>query len=126
MKIHLASRFEDRFRMREVRSELMSIGHVVTSQWLEHGMEVTSLDPLKDLHEEASKDLRNVNEANIFVLFNDHKGGKGRWVELGFALALNKHIIVIGPKNCVFLHLGIVLNFDSWGEAFIYIRDALD
>jgi hypothetical protein len=68
----------------------------------------------------AQEDLNDIDLANTFVLFTDEpikvwKAG-GMFVELGFALAHNKEIIIVGPRENVFCYLSQIRCFETWND----------
>ena len=109
MKIYLAARFSKIKEMRVVKELLEKHGLTVTSSWLEQD---GGHDDLKDRNndwafsEYAQMDLDDIDQANIFMLFSEDPEFKnvrgGRHVETGYALASNKTMIVIGPRENIF------------------------
>lgn len=87
--------------------ELQSIE--VTSRWLK------AFDELS--HNYAQQDLDDVARADVLVALNlggwEEKGTGGRHVELGYALALNKKIILVGARSNIFHHLSHIKVLDG-------------
>src|SRR5688572_468644 len=73
----------------------------VTSRWLK------APDTLSDEH--AQKDLQDVARADVLVAVNpvswESSGTGGRHVELGYALALGKPVLLVGERSNIFHHL---------------------
>ena len=79
--------------------------YVVTSSWLRE-------DCIGVDDEHARLDLSDVARADILLALNPiefaNKGTGGRHVELGYALALGKQIVLVGVRTNVFHHLDCV------------------
>lgn len=125
MKIYLASMYSQRDQTREHAKTLRAAGHTVTSTWLRERA------PLKcktaDFHDRwlrdrAVVDLEDIDRADAILLFSVD-GTKptvrgGRHVEFGYAMATNKRLFVVGPRENIFHFLPIVKHYDTV-EAFI-------
>ena len=98
MKIYLAAQYNRAAEMREVRALLCRRGHEVTSHWidLDHETEGTP--------RYAQEDFYDVAAADAVVSFTSANGGGhgGRHVEFGIGLALNKRLIIVGPRENIF------------------------
>ena len=108
MKVYLAGRFGDRETLRELRGVLARVGVTVTSRWLDSGHQ--SDDPTDaERSQYAREDLYDIDDADVLVLWNPahhHRSGRGgRHVELGYALAKRKRVILIGQRENVFHYL---------------------
>lgn len=83
-------------------------GVEVTSRWLK------APDELTDEH--ARKDLEDVARADVLLALNpdgwEERGTGGRHVELGYALALGKAIVLVGERSNIFHHLAHVRRID--------------
>jgi hypothetical protein len=120
MRIYLAGRFSKRFELRQFRQQLEALGHVCTSRWIDAERE----DPEK-LALCAAEDLIDVATCDLVVNFTekprcDSRGG--RHCEFGIGLALNKQLVLVGPKEHAFHFLPQVRCFASSGDWL----DALD
>lgn len=115
--IYLAAPWVNREVARVVRDELEAVGHVVTSRWLgvlDSGPIPSSPEKCK---QEANMDLNDIDLASLFLVLTDERPvGAGHHVELGYALAKKKHIVVVGPIKSVFHHLADH-HFDTWKDA---------
>lgn len=103
--IYLAARFHRQALMREIRAKLADRGHFVTARWLDEVASGNTEDqlPLDHRRQIALDDLHDLEEADTIVLFTDDVvGGKGMWVEYGYALGRDKWIIRVGPESGVF------------------------
>ena len=84
-----------------MRSHFRRNGVEVLSDWLD--LDFTLHYTPEQLHEEALKDLKAIDECDVFILYNPvmthRKGTGGRHLEMGYALARGKHIIVVGETR---------------------------
>jgi len=120
MRFYLAARYSRLSEMQKVRLQLQELGHCVTSRWvngdhqaLDNGVTLAASDIAARRF--AEEDLEDIHGADAIVAFTErprsqHSRG-GRHVELGYALALDKHILVIGPRENVFCCLPGVISF---------------
>ncbi len=112
MKIYLAARYSRNPEMREVRDRLVSKGHEVTSRWIDtHGgtLEKSFTPEYLASNPEfcstfAQIDVDDLVAADVVVSFTGNGGGGkgGRHVEFGLGAALNKELIIVGPRENVF------------------------
>lgn len=112
MKIYLAARYGRRDQLRELRSFLQAMGHVVTSSWLDSewksvGSDAPSHAPPGEREKACNQNLVDLDNADCCISFTedpasaDGKRG-GRHVEFGYALAKGKRVIVVGYTENVF------------------------
>lgn len=105
MKIYIAAPFALRGQAAEIAQHLGALGHRVTSRWITDDSETIG-------DEWARKDLADVAEANLLLAFNPMEwkniGTGGRHVELGYALALGKQVVIFGVRSNIFHHLSDV------------------
>ncbi len=117
--IYLAAPWVNREAMRVVRDDLVAMGHVVTSRWLD--IEDLGQSPVPDdfevCREAAINDFDDIIYADMFLVLTDERPvGAGHHVELGYALALGKHVVVVGPIKSIFHHLADH-HYATWEEA---------
>lgn len=106
MKIYIAHNFAARTVLHPIVEELRTLGHEITSSWI---TDASHLDVLK-IEESAKLDLEDIDDADALLLFIDQFGktpGRGKYVELGYAIAKGKLIFLngIGMDECVFYAL---------------------
>lgn len=122
MDAYLAASYRRREEMVEKAAELKSIGIDVTARWITGSH--SDADEDKKRHA-ANEDLEDIRRADIFVLFTEEPSvgflSGGRHVETGYAYAISKRIILIGPRENVFHSLVDVLQFDTWEEFVAFI-----
>lgn len=104
MKIYIAAPYPTRDAAIAAMHQLEALGHMITSRWLK------APDELADEH--ARKDLADVAEADALIALNpagwEDIGTGGRHVELGYALALDKQIVLVGRRSNIFHYLSHV------------------
>ena len=121
---YLAARFNRHPEMRGARDVLVAMGHTVTSRWIDqHGGDqlesaataVLNSDPDSVAHF-ALHDLEDISYADALISFTSADGGGrgGRHVEHGYALGLDKPVIVIGPRENIFHALPEVQHYPDW------------
>jgi hypothetical protein len=114
MRFYFAARFSKRFALRPFRQQLEALGHVCTSRWLDAERE----DP-EALGLCAQEDLIDIVTTDIVVNFTepprDNSRG-GRHCEFGIGLALNKKLVIIGPREHAFHFLPQVERFASGAD----------
>jgi hypothetical protein len=114
MRFYFASRFSQRFVLRQFRQQLEALGHIVTSRWLDADSE----DPAA-LALCAAEDLIDVVTSDTVVSFTEEPRGNSRGArhcEFGIGLALNKQLIIVGGREHAFHHLPQVQCFASWAD----------
>ncbi len=105
MRVYIAAPYPLRDMAQALMRRVEGAGHTVTSTWL------TSYDRMTN--EFACLDLADVRRADVLLALSPSewldKGTGGRHVEFGYALALNKPIVLIGERGNIFHYLSDVL-----------------
>lgn len=129
--IYLAARYSKHPEMRGARDVLQSLGHIITSRWIDCHPDVVgdftasfTQDTLNARPEDCAAlgrhDLDDLDRAEWVVSFTyppGEDGGKGgRHVEFGYALAKGKRVFLVGPRQHVFHTLPQVEHFPTWGR----------
>jgi nucleoside 2-deoxyribosyltransferase len=127
VKVYLASRYSRRDEMLAYAADLRAIGHEVTSRWIlglhETPPAGTAPDSLEHWAWCAQDDLDDIGRADVLVAFTEPEGAVagrargGRHVELGYALALGKRVIVVGHVENVFCALPGINFYRTWPDA---------
>jgi nucleoside 2-deoxyribosyltransferase len=74
----------------------------------------------------AQMDLDDISEATAFMVFTTGELTRGgRQVETGYALALEKPVCLVGPRETVFHHLGAVDCVPNWLDAIDWLLNGL-
>ena len=119
MKVYLAASILRREEMRAYRLDLERQGHLVTSSWLD-SEEVTQVDNMTEGDQSkhywsAQRDLGDIRDADTLILFTDQPSTTGGYhVEFGYAFALCKSMVVIGPVLNIFHTDPTVYTFSDW------------
>jgi hypothetical protein len=118
VKVYIAAPYPLRDEAVVVMHALEAAGHIITSRWLK------APDELNDEH--ARKDLDDVANAEVLLAMNaagwENIGTGGRHVELGYALALGKKIVMIGERSNIFHHLRVVFQVTTLEEAVEWLK----
>jgi hypothetical protein len=124
MKIYLAARYSRHPEMQGVRDALVTMGHEVTSRWIDlHGGRLATSYAPEVLNAEpehcgilGQHDVEDLLAADIVISFtSDGGGGKGgRHVEHGIAIGAGKRTIVVGPRENIFHTLPQVEHYPDW------------
>jgi len=140
VKIYLASRYSRREELCVYRTALESAGHEVTSRWLNGAHQIapdgTPLNAEREKQFEdmsdprgaalrqsfLQEDMADVARAELVIAFTEQPradGGSrgGRHVELGLALAWQKQIFVVGPRENLFCWHPSIEQFNEWETA---------
>lgn len=95
--------------LREAATILEIAGHKITSRWLDSPVGVGTVPELDDdaVTFLAVRDLADIQLADVFMMFVPWEDGAhyhtgGRHVETGYALALDKTVIVVGEPENIF------------------------
>ena len=114
MKFYLAAKFSRREEMEQKANELETYGFKPNCRWVFGGEEGLTRRDICML------DLEDVEESDLIVLFTHPRAepqpGGGRFVEFGYAMALSKKLVVIGPEENVFLTHPDISRYDTWEE----------
>jgi len=105
VKIYIAGRFDDRDEIRQVRSVLEAVGHVVLSSWLDEVPRPAEIPQETHLRTVAVTDIAEVLQAEAFILYTKYSVGERGGRENEFGLIMYKpHVlkVVVGPLRTVF------------------------
>ena len=120
MKIYIAGSFNIAEEIHEHAHELELAGHTVTSVWFQPH------DPIEKIWDSnfggriaevmALRDLDGIERADLVIIKTSAPSLSGGYhSELGYALALKKRIVLIGPANNIFMSL-VRESYDTWEE----------
>lgn len=122
MNIYLAARYSRHSEMAEVADLLQERGFRVTSRWIRgnHDMDHKRIKD-DDRERFAIEDMEDIAKSDCIVLFTEdpkNQDGKppskgGHHVEFGVGVALNKRMVIVGPRVNVFHHLP---NVEVYGD----------
>ena len=99
MNIYIADGISQRTRARMLAGRLKSMGHEVTSSWIWRN------ETYEDIQDQpavkkgiAETNVRDINRANIVVVFLDKPSTHGgKHFELGYAYGTGTALVVVGP-----------------------------
>lgn len=122
-KIYLAAHYARNAEMRDIRDELETYGHKVTSGWIDqHGGKLTEALGERELNGNpdlgtpyALKDIAGIMSSDVLVSFTGNGRG-GRHVEFGVAWALGKSLVIVGNREHVFHCLPGIEWYPNWSE----------
>jgi nucleoside 2-deoxyribosyltransferase len=113
VKIYVAAPFQMRNDAIKVMHWLVSHGHTVTSRWL---VDIEDPSDLSKQADYANKCMTAIINSDVILALNTpewaNAGTGGRHIELGYALALGKQIVLLGVRSNVFHHLECVRVID--------------
>lgn len=132
MRIYLAARYSRREELLGYKRALEAGGHEVTSRWLagahqwdpvaagiespESAIETVPVEAVRF----ALDDIEDLQRAGLLIAFTERPRANlasrgGRHVELGMAIALDKPILIVGPRENVFCTLPGIQVYPDWG-----------
>jgi nucleoside 2-deoxyribosyltransferase len=119
VKIYLATRYYRHPEMRGYRTALATLGHEVTSHWIDiggDGLTAATLGPDPGTGApHAALDLADVRRADVVMVFTGEPSTTGGMhVELGYALGLDKRVILVGPVENIFHTLPQIERYADW------------
>lgn len=141
--IYLAARYSRREELQGYATQLSDLGLAdVPARWLweDHDWDGdTSLledgtagESLLKAQRFAMDDVADLERSHAVVLFTEEAGNYrrgGSLVEYGLALALQKHIVIVGPAPNVFCTLPLAIRLGSWTDALAHLvwwRDQME
>jgi len=122
LKIYLAARYSRIPIINQWAEKLQELGFEITSRWslskdhkLVEGLSQRAADSERERF--ALEDLEDIRSCDMVVSLmeeprNNSRGG--RHVEYGYAIALNKQLVIIGEPETVFHHLALVEHYQSF------------
>lgn len=122
--IYLAARYSRREELLPHKAALEAAGWEVTSRWLlgNHQAQNDDLHPGAAAERFGLEDLDDLMRAGVLVHFTEpprqsSTSRGGRHVEHGYALAMGKRIIIVGPRENVFHCVGDTERVDHFDDA---------
>lgn len=141
MTIYLAARYSRREELCGYRAQLEALGHTVTSRWLNGSHQISDAGaPISERGEKlvegddghasaeaaalrlrfACEDLDDVACAELLIAFTEpprsNASRGGRHVELGLAIAMGRHVFIVGYRENIFCWLPQVAFLDSFAD----------
>lgn len=123
--VYIAAKFERRVDLRENVKQLTDLGYVCTSEWINTPTDQFYVSNDEQMDQDARMDLEHVRRAQYFIcLIDDLSGRGGMHVEYGYALALGKICIIVGPiaNRNLFHWLKTSISVATWEDALKLLR----
>jgi nucleoside 2-deoxyribosyltransferase len=96
-KLYIAGSWKDRRDVKALMIEMTHLGYKVMVDWTSHKGGATA--------RYCEKDIKGVQECDVFVMLNSGKTSAGKYVEMGIAIDRCIPIIIVGKKlTTVFKH----------------------
>jgi nucleoside 2-deoxyribosyltransferase len=129
LKVYVAGPYSWRDRIKEFILELEVIGIESTASWIyEEASPAATLDQFSDIQNQKTAliDVQDIQRADVIVVFTIDPLGPsmprgGRHWETGYAYALGKEVVLVGPKENIFSFLPDVIQFSSQELAKTYL-----
>lgn len=131
MKFYLAARYSRHPEMQKCRDDLETLGHVVTSRWIngEHQMVNDSMFSPGDekiAERFAREDIEDIVAADCVISFTEPQRSTnsrgGRHVEFGLALGRGILNVIVGPRENVFHFIPGLAVYDTWEDCLADIH----
>lgn len=113
MNIFLSSRFSRRHECHVLGKKLAKFGHKVVSRWTmqncDHIIPAELSEQASDAERKrfAIEDYHDISDSEWFIVMTNEPRNNGRGgyhVEFGIALAMQKKLTIIGPRENIFHH----------------------
>jgi hypothetical protein len=99
-KVYVAGTWENRTLVKTIMSVVEGAGHVITTDWTTHEGDRDD--------EYAREDFEAVKACDVFVLMDPARASRGKFTELGMALAYGKKVVLYGGNDFgIFTHLHV-------------------
>jgi nucleoside 2-deoxyribosyltransferase len=137
VRIYLSAQFSQQKEVAALRAAIDALHgpYRVAARWIDEPPSALSsaldsptcfTDHLQATAEICERDLLDVSRCDLFVALTQSPQTPslrgGRHVEFGYALALNKHIAIIGPRENVFHASPAVMQFTDIAEFLASLR----
>lgn len=123
--VYIAARFSRRPEANALARELQNRGHSITSRWVkpetDHVLPTGISRQAEDSERRrfAMEDMDDVRQCDWCISLMEEPRSNtrgGRHIEFGVALALNKKLTIIGPRETVFHHLDDIEQYNTIDE----------
>lgn len=129
MKVYLAAPFSWKTEIKKYRAELERNKITCVSTWLDEECSPnTKLSDISDNYSQncALVDMNDIDICDVFILFTVSPEKPvvrgGRHFESGYAMALDKELVIVGPKENIFHYLPDVRQFNTWEECREWLK----
>ena len=127
MRIALIARLGRRPEMRQIADRLEAMGYVMCSRWVRSDDEDENLDD-RGKREAAVKNAHDLESADLAIAFTERwpfpRGSErgGRHADFGYAMAVCKRVIVVGPRENIAYCRNKVEQVDSVAEMMALVK----
>lgn len=131
MTFYLLHNFDARNALKDLFiPRLQDLGHAVIASWLNQSDETTVATARDTKAKHAMQDFVDIAKCEYVIHFADNfadRPGRGKFIGVGFALAIGKRILVVGSSEqvhtCIFYALPNVRIFESTTTLFDYLSE---
>ena len=114
--------------MCKIAGDIHSFGDEVVSTWHDKAAKGLKIETKPDQINtkallEACADIRDLDKADTVIVFTHSMRG-GVYVELGYSIATDKHIDVIGNYSNIFTYLFV--RYESWQDYVAKVYHGVD
>ena len=88
MKIYISAKWQLKEKVKEIQEYLTSQRHEIISKWVERAF-TRDYEEFNDSGKFAEEETQAILRSDVFIHISD-EGGKGKYVDLGIAIAGNK------------------------------------
>ena len=120
--VYLAGPYPAKATIKARAVELIRLGYNARNRWLFHEQPSTEREQ-KNIY--ANEDLYDISHSDYFVMCLDVEGHSrgGMYVELGWALAKRKEVIIVGERTNIFTHKFNVVCVIAWPVCIAYLSN---
>lgn len=127
--VYLGARYSRREELQGYAETLRELGLAdVECRWLSEvhdwSGDAETPEGLAQAQRLAIDDVQDLERAHAVVIFTEAAGAYrrgGSLVELGLALGLRKHVVIVGPAPNVFCTLPMVARYRTWERALEHL-----
>jgi hypothetical protein len=119
LAVYIAASSREADRVRRAQAMVQERGWTLTLDWLSE-IEANLVRGVRDMElsldeqrRHAQADLDAIRRADAVWLLAPAEPTKGAWVELGYALARSRPVVVSGPTSSIFEQLGVCVAEDG-------------
>lgn len=129
MRIYLAGRFSRRDEFISYIPLLEADGHTNGSRWLTEETDSTQRAVTDQQRENwAVMEMQDIAKCHVLIAFTEEPGVEGgarggRHVEFGAAIAMEKPVVIVGPRENLFHYLPGIPQFDTIQKALNALRE---
>jgi hypothetical protein len=129
MRVYLAGHYSKKLEIKSASLDLKYVGIPVVSTWyFERKPPNVSMGEVSETFRRytARCDKAELRRATHFVLFSlgpdTYFTRGGHCWENGYADAMGLRVVIVGPRQHVFHYLRGRKRFDTWGQAFTWLK----